>query len=319
MPSEKSPCLGCGTMRTSKTLSKYGGYDHKCFKKLNIEPTIWKKELNKGEMDEVLCIKKLFALQQAGDFITMVSIFKTNDAKEGIVILSPHDKKPVTVIDDIKKTGAHDKADVIIEFIYNKRRIYPSIKSKSGAAPSNLNHTNRSAYMFQNGYMKNYLHHLDHLVTRMNNQKYGFGGEFKKGTGEDQNIEDIQFITTSVKRTLIRVLIYSAFIGSGSGESKTKADCILIVNGNNTDNWEFIPGFTDEQKNQYANTIYPKITISIRSSKGMPKKPDKPDKETRSYAKRMKKYNDDMDLCQRWIYRHPNGSLKGAFHVRIRY
>lgn len=51
----------------------------------------------------------------------------------------------------------------------------------------------------------------------------------------------------------------------------------------------------------------------------MPKKPIKPDKETRSYAKRMKKYNDDMDLCQRWIYKHPSGSLKGAFHVRIRY
>ena len=273
---------------------------------------------NKGEKDEILCVQTLLALQQSKRFDILVSIFGS-DAKDGIVLLSPHNKKPIKELGYVKKAGKFDKADIIIEFVSNKKHIHLSIKSTSGAPPATFNHTNRSAYVFQYGYLKNDLHHLDHLVRRMNNQKCGFGGfeEFKKGTGEDQNIKNIQFITTSVKKALLKLLVYSAFIGTGSRESKTPADCILIVHGDDTSNWEFIPGFTDQQKMQYAENIYPKIVLSLRSKKGMPKKPEKPAKETRSYTKSLEKYNKTMSLCQEWIYRTHDGKLKGALHIRI--
>lgn len=326
MPSHKLPCPDCGKSFALKTLNKWGGVDYRCFKKRHaVDKPIRKRPTKKttrrgkniGEKDEIRCIKKMLNIQQSKKFATLVSLFKTDDAKDGITLLSPHNKRPIKDVSDIKKARSHDKADIIVEFVSNKRRIYLSIKSKAGAPPATFNHTNRSAYVFQNGYLKDDLHHLDHLVRRMNNQKCGFG-EFKIGTGEDQNIEDIQFVTTSVKKALLKLLVYSAFMGTGSKESKTPADCILMVSGDNTNNWIFVPGFTNQQKMQYAESIYPKIVLSVRSKKGMPKKPEKPAKETRSYTKRLKAYNEKMNLCQKWIYRHPNGGLKGALHIRIR-
>ena len=72
--------------------------------------------LNKGEVGEILTIKKLFKLSQENDNEKLVKIFG-EDAIDGITIHNIVNKKIIENISEIRKTNCTSKADCIIKFI----------------------------------------------------------------------------------------------------------------------------------------------------------------------------------------------------------
>jgi len=163
-----------------------------------------------------------------------------------------------------------------------------SIKSKYASPPAILNHTSRSAVVFsQNGDLFNELVLLDEIIKIMNTKR------INKEVGEDININNLN-LNDNQKKCIINIIKYFVFEGSGCKKSISPANSILeIYNIHNINEWKFILCNSDELKNNYINSIYNKLILSIRS-KGMPKK--------------------ISDYCKPWLYNNKNGSL----HIRIK-
>jgi hypothetical protein len=244
---------------------------------------------NIGESDELFCIRCLLS----SDNNTLVKIFGKR-ARLGINVRNSAGK----FISTISKSPSRYKADVIIDFIDTKETRHISIKSNNGAPYAVLNHTPRSAYVFQKSHLNKYLADLDYIVMRMNKQKY------LAESGDDINIENIKFLMRRHVFALKQILMYFIFYGTGSGYSKCDANGILLVNGNNI---KFIDCNTNADKMKYVETIYPKIKLSMRK-KGMPCKPKHMTRKSK------KNYTEKMLLCNNWIY----GSNKGSLHIRVR-
>ena len=116
--------------------------------------------LNKGELGEILVIRKLFEYSKINDIFNLVKIFG-NDADMGIKVLDIESDKPILNDNSIKKTKSTIKPDCLIQFNKTNTYQYISIKCKHGANPTILNHTPRSAKCFQPGgdlniYLPNY-------------------------------------------------------------------------------------------------------------------------------------------------------------------
>ena len=244
---------------------------------------------NIGQRDEVLCIKRLLSF----DTKQLVSIFGGR-ARSGIIVRDVNTGVPISII---KKSPSRCKADVIIEFIGTKEIRKISVKSNNGAPYAVLNHTPRSAYVFQQGFLKPYLADLDYVVMRMNKQKY------MDESTEDINIEDLKYLLRRHAFALKKVLMYFIFNGSGSGDSKIQSDSILLIDG---DDLEFVDCYHDADKMKYIELLYHKIKLSMRN-KGMPKKPKKMTRSSKS------KYDDRIKKCNVWIY-----GAKGSLHIRVR-
>jgi len=108
------------------------------------------KEGNKGEKDEIKYKKELFEKRMDINYCT--ALFGS-EAQEGIEIINIETGNQYENITDIKKSKSASKADTIIILIKTQKRLNISIKSKTGAKPSIINHTPRSANAFQNEYL----------------------------------------------------------------------------------------------------------------------------------------------------------------------
>jgi hypothetical protein len=196
----------------------------------------------------------------------------------------------------IKKSKSGNKSDFIIKFIKNNTFINCSIKCKHGAMPAILNHTPRSAKVFQcNGKLTLELKKLDEIIKYLNNERSN--GK----VGEDVHIKKMN-IDGKSRTCIINVISYFLFEGTGVGISKCPSNSILeIQDPNDIKKWKYYNCITDNDKKKYVEKIYDNIVISMRD-KGMPTKKN--------------------DLCNPWIFfqKKENGAIKekGSLHIRLK-
>ena len=250
--------------------------------------------LNKGEVGEILTIKILFRLAQENKIDNLIKIFG-KDADKGITIHNINDKKKISNIEEIKKTKCTSKADCIIKFVKTNKFMNISIKCMHCAMPAILNHTPRSAKVFQEGGILNKnLDNLDNLISLMNKER------IEENVGEDIHIsKTFPFLENELKKNLIEVVKYFMFDGSGSGNSNNPVNSILeIYDPNNINKWKFINCEEDKNKIKYIESQYDKFVLSLRD-KGMPKNKNK--------------------ICEPWIYyQKKNSKEKGSLHIRLK-
>lgn len=244
------------------------------------------KKGNKGENDEIKYKKELFEKRMNIEYCT--SLFGS-EAEEGIEVINIDTGMPYENISDIKKSKSMSKADTIIKLIKTQKHLNISMKSKTGAKPSIINHTPRSANVFQNEYLKDDLCYLDILAKEYIDKR-------KKGIiCEDVEIGKLEsFNNEQVKNSLIKLLVYFTFKGTGSKRSEHECNSILIINRNGT--LTFIKCDSEKEKELYIETIIQKSIISFRN-KGMPKT--------------------SSEKCMPWVYINENNKHCGAIHIRL--
>jgi hypothetical protein len=245
---------------------------------MSSSPIIVPKQ-NIGESDEIRIKKYLFINQSNIAFL--LPIFG-DMASEGITM-------PYSTIEQIKKAGTRSKCDLEIVFNKTGQTFYVSIKSIKGQKPSILNHTPRSAKVFQTGELTVTLPYIDILLMEYIDKR-------KKGTiGEDVFIHRLDsFNNTDVKNSVIKILIY--FIFKGTGSKLSPKECNSMIIGNKDDSLTFIPCVTEEEKVAYINTMIEKCVISLRP-KGMPKQTN--------------------EQCKPWVYTDEAGRDRGSIHIRV--
>lgn len=244
------------------------------------------KEGNKGEKDEIKYKKELFERRMDIEYCT--ALFGS-DAQEGIEVINIETGKPYENITDIKKSKSASKADTIIILIKTQKRLNISIKSKRGAKPSIINHTPRSANAFQTEYLKDDLCYLDMLAKE-------YIAKRKEGTiGEDIEIGKLySYNDEKIKNSLLKLLVYFTFKGTGSKVTEHECNSVLIINRNGT--LSFILCDTEKEKESYIQTIIEKSIISFRN-KGMPK--------------------NTTEQCMPWVYVNDKGKDCGSIHIRL--
>ena len=116
---------------------------------------------------------------------------------------------------------------------------------------------------FQNEYLKDDLCYLDMLAKEYIDKR-------KQGSiGEDVELGKLSsYNDENVKNSLIKLLVYFTFKGTGSKTSEHECNSVLIINKNGS--LSFILCNTEKEKETYIQTIIEKSIISFRN-KGMPK------------------------------------------------
>lgn len=247
---------------------------------------------NKGEIGEIFVLKKIFELKN--DCKILINIFG-NDIIDGYELYDI-DGGIIINKEQIKKSKSKSKADCIIELKKTNIKYFISIKCTNGSLPSILNHTPRSAKVFnKDGELFNNLEKLDELIKLLNEER-------KKGNVCEDIFLSNKFINieNDIKQNLLTVIKYFVFYGSGSGISNNPVNSILeISDPNDINKWKFINCDDDIKKIEYISKIYNKIVISMRD-KGMPKDKNK------------------LEICKPWIFYDKNNKKKGSLHIRIK-
>ena len=249
---------------------------------------------NIGEKDEVLLLLDLYHLNEMNEFDKLIEIFG-EEASEGISILNIDTDDEIDDINKLSKAPCGYKADCKIRMKKTNNVYSISIKSKNGANPSILNHTPRSAKIFQEGGILNvHVCCLDKII-----QEYIYK-RVNKIIGEDTPISKLMCLKDDylLKEKFLEILSYFVFDGSGKGYSKCKSDAIMTYQRDKI----ILKKYDNIQnKKVYIESIYDKIVISLRD-KGMPKV--------------MNEY------CKPWVFNDikPDGSIKhkGSLHIRIK-
>lgn len=249
-----------------------------------IEPI---KKKNKGEKDEIYYKQKFFENKTNIEFLESI-LGNVEDVSLGIEIINPTTYKFYDNKEEITKSNSREKADIIIYFIPSGKTRHVSIKSLSGAKPSILNHTPRSAKAFQTT-LCNYVNDIDMIAKEYNHKRCN------NEIGEDIQFSKLEsFNHENVKQSFIKIILYFAFIGTGSSVSKNEVDSVLLINKDKT--LTFIDCDTYEKKYNYISSILDTCIISFRN-KGMP--------------------TTITDICLPWIYINNNGKNCGSIHVRL--
>jgi hypothetical protein len=276
---------------------------------------------NIGEREEQKLKIHIYKLIRDGKNKELVNIFGSK-AQGGIQLFAVNEpNKFIKELDEIGgKAGSCYKADMIIEITSSGRRWHPSIKSMKGGNPSIINHTPRSAKIFQEGGSLHYLlPKIDNVI-----RKYHRYRKAPCGTEEvELNGPFLATLDQEDKNTLIKVIQTFMFDETGKGCSKCSADSLLVINKDNT--YTFIKLDTDEKQREYIQKNLSKFNIALVSRKGLPKK-IKTKKEAEIKCKTDGKYKIKYNQMKPWIYEtdkrsrsNPEGKvvLKAALHVRM--
>jgi len=249
---------------------------------------------NKGEKDEVLLLIELYYLNETKQYDKLIVIFG-EEASEGIIILNMNTDDEILDINELSKATCGFKADCKIKLKKTQYIYSISIKTKNGANPAILNHTPRSAKIFQEGgILYDSIFWLDKILREYIDKRE------KKIIGEDTLITNLECIKEEslITDKIIAVLTYFVFDGSGKGYSKCKANAIMTYQDEKI---TFIKCVTIEDKHTYIKSIYDTIILSLRD-KGMPKV--------------------IPEYCKPWIFNDikPDGltKYKGSLHIRIK-
>jgi hypothetical protein len=203
----------------------------------------------------------------------------------------------------IGKSPSKSKADCVVKLKSNNKMLYISIKCMNGGKPSVLNHTPRCAKVFSSGgYLHSELDNLDKLIKIMNEKRTK--GEVKEEINISQQIPSIQNEHTDIYKSIIKLMSYFIFEGTGSSKSDNPANSILKVHiPTDISKWEFFMCDSDVEKHDYVMSIYSKLCFSL-VNKAMPKNLHKTESK--------EKY----ETCAPWIYKDKTKE-KGCLHVRI--
>ncbi len=249
---------------------------------------------NIGEKDEVLLLLDIYHLNEMNEFDKLIEIFG-EEASKGISILNIDTDDEIVDLNKLSKAHCGYKADCKIRMKKTNNVYSISIKSKNGANPSILNHTPRSAKIFQEGGILNdHVCCLDKII-----QEYIYK-RVNKIIGEDTPISKLMSLKDDylLKEKFLEILSYFVFDGSGKGYSKCKSNAIMTYQ---RDKIIFKKYDNIQNKKVYIESIYDKIVISLRD-KGM--------------SKVMNEY------CKPWVFNDikPDGSIKykGSLHIRIK-
>tara|TARA_B100000900_G_scaffold119763_1_gene101113 strand:+ start:3193 stop:4065 length:873 start_codon:yes stop_codon:yes gene_type:complete len=248
---------------------------------------------NKGEKDENLTKAKVYYLNDANKIDELQKIFGI-EASEGIKLLSMDSDKCITDINEcISKAKSDCKADCKIKMNQSGKIYNSSIKSKNCANPAILNHTPRTAKVFQEAaVLHEYLNSIDLIAKEYNEKRKA------KEIGEDVSIDKLEILKEDIiKKDFMNVLSYFMFEGSGKGDSIVKSNSIIEYKNGQV---IFTKCCSKEEKLEYIKKIYDKVIISFRD-KGMPRKID------------------DYNLP--WVFNHEknDGTIKykGSLHIRL--
>lgn len=242
--------------------------------------------LNIGEKCEILSKRLLFNMKNE----ECIKVFGS-EASEGIMVIDPDTNIIITDVSDIQnKSKSLNKADTIILFKKTQRRVAVSIKCFAGGSPSILNHTRRDTWVFQEGELSIYLPSLDNMITILNNKRTN--GEVK----QDIHLYNLKLKNVNIDISMINIIKYALFEGTGTKRSKVPANSILdIKNVNDISTWKYTDCSSEITKMFYALSIYKRCIVSL-VSKGM---------KTHICEKQKPRiYND-------------NGKLKGSLHIRV--
>jgi len=278
------------------------------------------RKKNKGEKDEYNLKKKLFTLNKNGNFKELVEIFGLL-TYEGIELLNLQTGEEIKNIEDIEdKAGTNYKADTMIKIKSTGEMLYPSIKSMKGGKPTILNHTPRSAKIFQDG---GSLYHLKDEIDKVM-RKYN---EYRRAPGGTEEVKlSGRFLETLDEEdinTLVEVIRTFMFEATGQGLSKCPANSLLVINKDDT--YTFIKLETKEKQNEYIIQNLSKFDMALVSRKGLPKAIKTKRKAEEKY-KIDEKYKIKYNQMKPWIYEtdkrtksNPEGKtvLKAALHIRM--
>ncbi len=209
----------------------------------------------------------------------------------------------LTDVSQIGKSPSKSKADCVVKLKSNNKMLYISIKCMNGGKPSVLNHTPRCAKVFTSGgYLHSELDNLDKLINIMNEKRTK--GEVKEEINISQQIPSIQNEHKDIYNSIIKLMSYFIFEGTGSSKSDNPANSILKVHvPTDISKWEFFMCDTDIEKHDYVISIYSKLCFSL-VNKAMPKNLHKPESKEKYVT------------CAPWIYKDKSKE-KGCLHVRI--
>lgn len=246
------------------------------------------KQFNIGEKDEIKCIQTILCMKKK----ELTEVF--NDiAACGVELINADTNKHILDESEIKKSSCANKADIVIKFKKTNSKSYCSIKSFNGGCPSIINHTSRKANVFQKGFLKNDLNNIDKLIKEYINKRKS------NEISQDIILSKLKSINNNkIKKSIVKMIYYFMFAGTGRGNSKTYVDSLIILNKSNI---KYIHFDNTEKAYEYCESILHRCILSLRS-KGMPKEICK--------------------VCEPWVYKeidkNKNTRNKGSIHIRIR-
>jgi hypothetical protein len=216
---------------------------------------------NIGEQDEYSFKKELFGKRM--DISYCISLFGEK-AQKGIELVASTGQPYQDLYEIPKKAKSSSKCDLSILFKNTQEILHLSIKSKRGSNPSILNHTPRSANVFQHGPLKDDLIYLDMLAKEYHDKR-------TKGTiSEDVKLSTLEnYSIDHIKQSVFNLLIYFIFIGTGRQASTPSCNSIMILNKDTTKT--FISCITQEEKETYVTSLIDHCILSFRH-KGMRKR-----------------------------------------------
>ena len=248
---------------------------------------------NNGEKDEVLFQIELFHLNETGQYDKLGGMLG-DEALEGIQLLSVETRDIITDINTISKAPPKYKSDCMIKMNKTEYIYYISIKSKNHANPAILNHTPRTAKVFQpDGILNKYVDALDIILKEYIDKRTD------KLIGEDISITKLECLKDEplIYSEFVNVLSYFVFEGSGKGDSMCKPNSVVYYENGKI---SFIKCRNIEEKKEYIESIYNEIVLSLRD-KGMPKQ--------------------ICEYCTPWVFNDYNSDgtikYKGSLHIRI--
>ena len=246
---------------------------------LSIRPEIRTKPLgNKGEQDEYSVKKELFNNRTNPEYC--VNLFGEK-GQDGIELLDPSGRPYENIKQLQRKAKSSSKVDVTVLLKGPNETLYLSVKSSRGAKPSLLNHTPRSADVFQHGPLKKELLYLDMLAKEYHSKRI------------TEDVKLSQFISNENKQSVLNMLVYFIFKGTGTRKSPQECNSILLMNKDGTKT--FIYCNIEEERYTYVLGLLDRCILSFRN-KGMKKEPN------------------EQDLP--WIGTYHNKGY-GAIHVRL--
>jgi hypothetical protein len=211
---------------------------------------------NKGENNEIKCIRQLFELRN--DKEKLVEIFGEK-ANKGIEVINVKTKKPYKNIDEIKKAAGKFKADIGIKMIKTGKIYWSSIKSKNCSNPSIVNVTSRSKFT-NNSELNKLLPSLDNLIYQYLDDP---DNKDCSKSEVDRSVSNYKLDDTE-KQDIVACITYFMFKGTGKGNSDIEADAVIEYTNSGIN---FICCDTEDKKKEYVLKNWDRYMISLRGHK----------------------------------------------------
>tara|TARA_B110000459_G_C16467976_1_gene428345 strand:+ start:22 stop:798 length:777 start_codon:yes stop_codon:yes gene_type:complete len=255
--------------------------------------------MNKGELDEILCILKLIKMREnkIPFFSNEIWSIKSNgieliDLPNNINIDKLKDKNEILQVAELcnlKKSPSGSKADVHI----NEQGY--SIKSNRSAPPAIVNHTSRPGFVNVCKRIGVSIEPLDKIIK-------DYWGKRNEGEfGEDVKNTDKQSPFVNHLEYMRPIINYFLFDGTGQKDSHYPSKGIIVFeNPLNSNGWDLY------NKTNALDFFWHKLIFSLRSKKGMPTGyPDKMSKKAMLQKSSIDKWTQYID-----------GGYRGALHIR---